>query len=399
MSIHKLSILISVLILQLPQLFSQEEALRVNSVIYKGVDFIEADDWGEVLALAELEDKIIFLDAYTPWCRPCKKMDEDVFSRPDVGELYNGNFLNVKMNMEEGEGIRMAEQYRIIAYPSLFFLYPDGSVLHRATGYKGPSSILKLGRQSKMNENTTASFEERYEEGEKTPDFLYEYLQSSIEAKDGQQTNRLKEYLDTRENWNTDEIRTLLFTHLDTPDSPLFDHLLESKSAYVEQFGASKVENKIQALVYSAIRKAEDPLTTAPLLFKKAYPEKADQLIQQFSLNHYRDVEDGVNYSKEALAFVKSTSPITEEGLNEIAWNFYDLVDDPVIIKILLKKIKIRKKTANTYLNNESLALLFAKTGKIKKAKKLAQKAIKLAKTNKISTASAEDFLAELERR
>jgi len=69
MSIHKLSILISLLILQLPQLFSQEEGLRVNSVIYKGVDFIEADDWGEVLALAELEDKIIFLDAYTPWCR------------------------------------------------------------------------------------------------------------------------------------------------------------------------------------------------------------------------------------------------------------------------------------------------------------------------------------------
>ena len=50
-------------------------------------------------------------------------------------------------------------------------------------------------------------------------------------------------------------------------------------------------------------------------------------------------------------------------------------------------------------MNNESLALLFAKTGKIKKAKKLAQKAIKIAKTNKSSAASVEDFLVELERK
>lgn len=396
MLVQKLSVLFSLLLLIIPTLSSQEELLRVDSVIYKGVNFIEANDWGEVLALAELEDKIIFLDAYTSWCRPCKKMDKHVFSRPDVGELYNDNFLNVKMNMEKGDGVKLVEKYQVMVYPSLFFLYPDGSVLHRAAGYKNPGAILQLGRQAKTNNNTIASFENQYKSGEKTPDFLYQYLLSSIEARDGRQTALLGEYLNTQEDWNTKEIRTLLFETLDTPDSPLFDSLISAKPAFIAQFGASKVENKIQSLVYSAIRRTKEPLSIAPLLFQRAYPQKAKHLTQQFKLNHYRDQENGKLYAKEALDYVNSTPTVEEEELNEIAWNFYDLVKNQDANKKLLSKVKQQRKAANTYLNNESLALVYAKLGKSKKARKLTQKAIKIAKSNKMSAASSEDLLAEL---
>ena len=43
------------------------------------------------------------------------------------------------------------------------------------------------------------------------------------------------------------------------------------------------------------------------------------------------------------------------------------------------------------------MALLYAKAGKTKKAKKYTKKAIAIAKSNKISAASSEDLLSELE--
>ena len=113
-------------------------------------------------------------------------------------------------------------------------------------------------------------------------------------------------------------------------------------------------------------------------------------------MNYYRDQEDGVNYAKEAVAYLNNTPQVKEDVLNDITWNYYDLVTDPATINLLLKKVKKIKKTANTYLNTESLALLYAKAGKTKKAKKLTQKAIKMARAKKMSAASAEDLLAEL---
>lgn len=396
MSLFRLFTLPFLFLFAISQLTAQQEFFKVDSVIYKGIDFIEANDWGEVLALAELEDKIIFLDAYTSWCRPCKKMDKIVFSRPDVGELYNGNFLNVKMNMEEGDGVNLVQQYQVIAYPSLLFLQPDGKVVHRATGYKGPGAILQLGRQVKEGNNTVASLEDEFKSGERSPEFLFKYLQTSIEAKDGRQTALLEEYLATQEDWKTTEVRSLLFETLDTPVSPLFNHLIENKTDYTNQFGESATENKIQNLVYSAIRKAEQPLEVAPDLFKKAYPGKAPQLTQLFKLNYYRDLEDGINYAKAAKAYLTTPASKNEELLNEISWNYYDLVTDKPSLTSLLKRMKKNRKKANTYLNNESLALLYAKTGKTKKAKKYTQKAISIAKSKKMSAASSEDLLSEL---
>ena len=58
--------------------------------------------------------------------------------------------------------------------------------------------------------------------------------------------------------------------------------------------------------------------------------------------------------------------------------------------------MKKSAKSDPSYYNLESLALLYAKYGKSKKAKKLTKKAISLAKQANRSAASAEDLMAEL---
>ena len=72
----------------------------------QGITFIEGKPWKEVLALAKRSNKLIFLDAYATWCGPCKDLQRDVFTDNEVAKVYNPAFINVKMDMEKGEGQR-----------------------------------------------------------------------------------------------------------------------------------------------------------------------------------------------------------------------------------------------------------------------------------------------------
>ncbi|MFN4256425.1 MAG: thioredoxin family protein, partial [Saprospiraceae bacterium] len=69
----------------------------------QGMNF-EHGTWAEVLAKAKAENKPIFMDAYTVWCGPCKMMSNQTFPDAKVAELFNARFVNVKVDMEKGEG-------------------------------------------------------------------------------------------------------------------------------------------------------------------------------------------------------------------------------------------------------------------------------------------------------
>ena len=42
---------------------------------------------------AKKSGKLIFIDAYTDWCGPCKRMAATSFKDPKVGEMFNKNFI------------------------------------------------------------------------------------------------------------------------------------------------------------------------------------------------------------------------------------------------------------------------------------------------------------------
>jgi len=73
-----------------------------------GIQFVHTD-WETTLKKAKEEDKLIFVDCYTDWCGPCKWMSANVFPDEKVAALYNDKFINVKINMEKGEGILFAK--------------------------------------------------------------------------------------------------------------------------------------------------------------------------------------------------------------------------------------------------------------------------------------------------
>ncbi len=111
----------------------------------EGIQFFQGT-WKEALKKADKEDKIIFLDAYASWCGPCKLMASKTFTDSDVGEFFNENFLNVKMDMEKNEeGPRLSRKFQLTAYPSLYFIDKNEEVVYKTLGYHKPKQLIAVG--------------------------------------------------------------------------------------------------------------------------------------------------------------------------------------------------------------------------------------------------------------
>ena len=54
----------------------------------------------EALAAQKKVPKPIFMDVYTDWCGPCKMLDKNTFSNPEVAAFISKNYYAVKFNCE-----------------------------------------------------------------------------------------------------------------------------------------------------------------------------------------------------------------------------------------------------------------------------------------------------------
>ncbi len=108
----------------------------------------EKDSWKAILAKAKKEKKLIFLDAYTEWCRPCMMMAKDIFTLDAVADFYNENFINVSMDVEKGDGPQLIKKYKIAAYPDFLFVDGDGKIVHRGGGYQEADKFIDLGKNA-----------------------------------------------------------------------------------------------------------------------------------------------------------------------------------------------------------------------------------------------------------
>ena len=108
-----------------------------------GIQFFNGS-FSEAKAKAKAENKKIFMDAYTSWCGPCKMMKQGTFPDPLVGKVFNDKFVSVAYDMEVGEGVELAEKFRVQGYPTLLFLDADGNVLSNELGYRDPAGLIAL---------------------------------------------------------------------------------------------------------------------------------------------------------------------------------------------------------------------------------------------------------------
>lgn len=112
----------------------------------EGIQFHKGT-WNAALELANKEHKLIFLDIYATWCRPCKKLKKLTFSDEKVGQFYNLNFINVSFDGEQEGGLKLVNQYHLKGYPSLLFIDSTGKVVFQSEGYQNSNELIVLWKR------------------------------------------------------------------------------------------------------------------------------------------------------------------------------------------------------------------------------------------------------------
>jgi thioredoxin-related protein len=120
-----------------------------------GIIWADNLNWQQLLKKAKKENKYIFVDCFTTWCGPCKKMDKDVYANDSVGDLLNTKFISMKVQMDSTKGdneftrswYKTAKEigtaYRIAAYPTFLFFAPNGEIVYKDFGYKMPATFMQ----------------------------------------------------------------------------------------------------------------------------------------------------------------------------------------------------------------------------------------------------------------
>lgn len=101
----------------------------------------------EAKALAKESGKMIFVDAYADWCGPCKRMMKTSFADEEVAEYLNGQFINVKANVEDEKGEDFVNNYQIQAMPTLLILDSEGNLKQKSVGYLDAKAVLKFAKK------------------------------------------------------------------------------------------------------------------------------------------------------------------------------------------------------------------------------------------------------------
>ena len=131
----------------------------------KGIQFFKGT-FAQALAKAKAEGKPLFVDFYAVWCGPCKKMEKQIFTQPEVGEYFNKHFVALQLDAEKPENVDVAKTYKVEAFPTLGIFDGEGKALSINVGYMNAQELMAM---AKTAVGEVKGFEQLYKEYRQNP--------------------------------------------------------------------------------------------------------------------------------------------------------------------------------------------------------------------------------------
>lgn len=372
-----------------------------NLSLAQGIEFFEGS-LEEALAKAKLEDKLIFVDAYTTWCGPCKAMSKNVFTDVNVGEFYNKSFINLKIDQEKGEGLDFAKKYNVRFYPTFVFINSEGEMAHKAVGYIEVEDFILLGAAATNDNYQLLSLQNKYDKGDKNSRVLKNLANALSEAYMDNSEEIALEYLATQTDWKNDENIAFIYKHFPSDiESEVFYFIVKERAlfeAYVENPEA------IDARINHAIEKSLEANKISDdeeinLLFMKYFAEEGLAKAEDYKIKVLMTSQKPENL-KEAftrkIAWFKDYPSNNWQELNAFAWTVYENSDDKGFLQeaqdLALQSIRIDE----NYYNTDTYTWISYKLKDYKNAKLYGEKAIVLGKEDGSDVSELEAMLKKL---
>ncbi|MNU53714.1 Thioredoxin-like protein [compost metagenome] len=368
----------------------------------QGIKF-EEGNFKSILAKAKKENKLVFIDAYAVWCGPCKLMVKNIFPLKPVGDYYNANFVNAKIDMEKGEGIDLAKKFNVKVFPTYLFINGDGEEVHRTIGYVEEKDFIQFAMDAGDPNKRLTALKQKFEKGEKDPEFLLNLANLTIYNDTDFSNKVIERYFAGKPELNRDNLG-LLFQAMKSTEGAPYRIFTERKADILkmlpEQQYASMDKNvkvnTVMAKAYNATTKKLDEAYFLAETQKFMTKDEAENLLKRVKASRALKDKDFATYEKITIELNKDTSALSADQLNSLAWNFFENVTTKSSLETAVKWAQESVNKNENYANTDTLANLYNKIGDKKNAKIWAEKSLQLGKAAGEDTADTEKLLKSL---
>jgi len=371
------------------------------SVNAQGIEF-EKGAWEEVLAKAKAEDKLMFVDSYTTWCGPCKKLSKHVFPNEKVGQFFNDNFVNLKLDMEKENGMRFGRKYKVSAYPTMFFISGDGKVVYKIKGFRQVDQLIKEGQTALSRFDRTDDMAAEYEAGERSVEFMIKYV-NELNKTNKESLKISNDFVKNNPDLPKEDLARFLFAAAVESDSKLFEEMLKYDDYLMTTYGEEKWNQKILSACSKTVNTAIE--YEYPELIDGATSQVKDQLGKKAAkkfeceacIDYYKSTGDYEEYHKFMKDYIKKIAKKDPKGLT---WAIKDLTvsfgarEENMVLALEAseKLYKVEKTTGNGIL----LARIQDKNGDQEKAIKTLEEVKDLMKDEGKSTMSIDRLIEKI---
>lgn len=349
----------------------------------------EESNFASILAKAKTEKKLVFMDAYASWCGPCKLMEKNVFTDKNVADFYNKNFINVRIDMEKGEGKELAMKYGVRSYPTFLFLNAEGEVVGKELGYIKSEEFLELGKKNNNPQLVNTNLKDEFLKGKLDQAGLLNFI-SLYASKDPVLAKQASEkYFSNKKDksFSGEEVNALLnFTQ--SVDDANYKVFVANKAAITELLPENNYKQfdnylKLMKLVTSATNEKTKTIDDSKVLKDGEGLFPKDELIKSlniYKLNYYSAHENFPAYEKTALEYYKNPDEFNNNELLGAASTLAEKSTDRIALQTAARWAEKVVMSQESYDSTSILATLYDKLGKKEEAKMFAGMAANFAK-------------------
>lgn len=366
----------------------------------KGTHFEHGLSWQQAKEKAKKENKYLLVDCFTTWCGPCKYMSSTIFPQEKMGDFFNKNFVNVKVQFDktkdDNEEVKnwyadaesMSKEFNVRAYPTFLIFSPQGELVHRIVGGGEADDFIAKAQKALNPETQYYTLIKKYDAGNASPELLKELVSLSETAYDEANASKFATaYLATQKDLYTKTNLEFLTKSTKDSKSKGFELVLKDPKKVDAVLGKGKANEILSSVilkenVYPGLRKPNANIDSLIAAATTKYPtvdisKPTDLLKIQF----YQGTKKWDKFQPAVLAYMKKYgTEVNAPMLNSFAWTVFENCKDPDCVASALawskRSVEATQEKEPAFL--DTYANLLYKLGKKDEAIAMQQKAVNL---------------------
>lgn len=356
----------------------------------------------EAMKRASAEQKYLFVDCYTDWCGWCKVADEKTFPNEEVGAFLSDRFINVKVDMERGEGVYLGAKYRVFGYPTYLIFTPDGNFVSKLSGFQSNNGKFITKIEKAMVDSVHPDYPSKIFDKVDFPDFyLNSFTRKDEDYKRSNPTRlEVQSWLNSQSSLFSESAWSVIckFGVIGTFESKF----LSAIDTYKKIYGVADVEEQLSNIAYSKVKEAVTENSVAKLnsaleFVRKHFTTDIAERVNYYSLFYLEETSSWKEYMALVQKLVDENDTKKQiEVMNNYCWTIYERIDDPAAVELATQWMENLVDQDTEYMFLDTYAALLYKSKRHKEAEKWALLALEKGKNSGADVSETSTLLTKI---